>query len=74
MPIFEYFCRDCSKRFETLVQGSQTAVCPFCHGANLEQQLSVFAVGRRSQQAASSTAGSCGTCGDPRGPGSCSLG
>ena len=38
MPIFEFLCRDCSKPFETLVQGSQTARCPACQSTNLEQQ------------------------------------
>lgn len=74
MPIFEYICRDCSKQFETLVQGSQTAACPSCQSANLEQQLSVFAVGRAGKPASSSSVGACGSCGDPRGPGACSLG
>ncbi len=73
MPIFEYLCRDCSSRFEVLVQGSQTASCPSCQGTNLDQQLSVFAVGRGANRSTGSVAGACGTCGDPRGPGSCSI-
>ncbi len=73
MPIFEYVCRDCSNKFEALIQGSQTTSCPSCQSTNLEQQLSVFAVGRGGQRSASSAAGACGTCGDPRGTGSCSF-
>ncbi len=74
MPIFEYICRDCGQHFERLVQGGVTPTCPSCSGAQLEKQLSVFAV---STRAASSSAmpmtGACGSCGDPRGPGSCSM-
>lgn len=73
MPIFEYVCRTCSNRFEVLVQGSRAAVCPGCNGTDLEQQFSVFAVGRGQTSTVRSSAGACGTCGDPRGPGACSL-
>jgi len=74
MPIFEYVCQDCNHRFEAIVQGAKTAACPACQSTRLEQQLSVFAVGGRSERlAASEPAGACGTCGDPRGPGSCSI-
>lgn len=73
MPIFEYVCRDCAKQFEALVQGSRSASCPACHGTNLEQQLSVFAVGRGGKPSVGSSVGACGSCGDPRGPGACTL-
>lgn len=74
MPIFEYVCRNCSKQFELLVQGSQAAACPSCQSTNLEQQLSVFAVGRGGKTVAAPSVGACGSCGDPRGPGACSTG
>lgn len=73
MPIFEYLCRTCSIRFEALIQGSQAAACPSCQGTDLEQQFSVFAVGRGRTAAIKSVPGACGSCGDPRGPGSCSI-
>ncbi len=73
MPIFEYLCRSCSHRFEALVHGSQTAACPSCKGTDLEQQFSVFAVGRGGTTATGPATGACGTCGDRRGPGSCGL-
>lgn len=72
MPIFEYLCRDCGKRFEALVRGSDQPACPSCQGARLERQLSVFAVGRGTART-SPASGGCETCGDPRGPGSCAL-
>jgi putative FmdB family regulatory protein len=45
MPIFEYVCKDCKKRFEALVFGASQPKCPLCNGTNLDQQISVFAVG-----------------------------
>jgi len=72
MPIFEYVCQDCENHFEVLVQGSASPVCPACDGDNLKKQLSVFAVSTKSAAPARSIA-PCGACGDPRGPGSCSL-
>jgi len=74
MPIFEYVCAACSHRFEAFIQGAQQASCPACHGAELEKQLSVFAVGGGSSTASAAVGPMpCGTCGDPRGAGSCSL-
>jgi putative FmdB family regulatory protein len=74
MPIFEYICKECDHHFEALVYGKQKAECPKCHATKLAPQLSVFAVsakGASSSPAPSS--GACGSCGDPRGPGACSM-
>ena len=73
MPIFEYICRDCQHQFETLVTASRTPVCPSCQSHALDKQLSVFAVSTAAPREAAVPAGACGTCGDPRGPGACSL-
>jgi putative FmdB family regulatory protein len=72
MPIYEYVCQDCQHRFETLVTASRQPACPVCESHGLEKQHSVFAVSTRSNGTSAAPAG-CGTCGDPRGPGSCSL-
>jgi putative FmdB family regulatory protein len=72
MPIFEYICRDCHHRFETLVTAERQPKCPTCDGRELDKQLSTFAVSTKSGRDAL-PAGACGTCGDPRGPGACSL-
>lgn len=76
MPIFEYLCKECDHQFEALLYGSQKAECPKCHSKKLAPQLSVFAVSAKgsSSAAPSRSAGPCGSCGDPRGPGACSLG
>ena len=72
MPIFEYVCQKCEHRFEALVRGKEQPSCPSCHSQDLTLQLSVFAVSAKGSSGAPATS-ACGTCGDPRGPGSCSL-
>jgi putative FmdB family regulatory protein len=73
MPIFEYVCRKCGHQFEALVQNSNTVECPSCQSRKLEKQLSVFSAGTKGQPMRDISPGPCGTCGDPRGPGSCSM-
>ena len=74
MPIYEYVCKACAKRFELIVNGKSKPRCPSCDSRRLEKQLSVFAVG--AAPASTSRADlpeACRTCGDPRGPGACGL-
>jgi len=74
MPLFEYACRSCDREFETLVRASETPACPACGGTDLERRLSVFAAHTNGSGAdAMPAVGACGRCGDPRGPGACSL-
>lgn len=74
MPIFEYICKDCKHEFEALVFGRDKAVCPQCKSKHLAPQLSVFAVSAKGASAPrSASSDPCGSCGDPRAPGSCSL-
>jgi putative FmdB family regulatory protein len=74
MPLYEYVCRDCEKRFEEFVLGDAKPRCPECRSPRLRKLLSVFAVGSGGAAAGpSETPGGCGSCGDPRGPGSCSM-
>jgi putative FmdB family regulatory protein len=73
MPIYEYTCKDCQHTFEALVYGSQKAECPKCQSSKLAPRLSVFAVSAKGSSSPGPTAGPCGSCGDPRGPGACSL-
>jgi putative FmdB family regulatory protein len=81
MPIFEYICKECQHEFESLVFGRDKAKCPKCQSQKLSPQLSVFAMSSKGMSSAGATsapqsasAGACGSCGDPRGPGACSLG
>ena len=75
MPLFEYACQTCEHQFEWLTRGTATPECPSCHGTSLEKRQSVFAA--RSSTPASGVmqvpTGACGSCGDPRGPGACSI-
>ncbi len=71
MPIYEYACKDCNTRFETLVRNGVQPACPACHSIQLEKQLSVFATSNAAQMAPA--VGPCGSCGHPGGPGSCAL-
>lgn len=70
MPIYEYVCGRCRHAFEALVYGSERARCPECTSDELEKQLSTFAA---RGAAVPDPAPGCGTCGDPRGPGACSM-
>jgi len=72
MPLYEYACRKCSHKFEAIVFGSKKPPCPTCGSRDLEKLISVFAVSTGTGKAAArEPAGACGSCGDPRGPGSC---
>src|SRR5207253_3959475 len=74
-PLFEYECRGCGTHFEYLTRDGQSPSCPACKGADLQKKLSVFAA--QSSTPAKSFSDrpmqACGSCGDPRGPGSCSM-
>lgn len=55
MPIYEYTCRKCEKKFEKLVRSmssTEKVACPECGSKQTERELSVFAV---SAEAARST-------------------
>ena len=75
MPIFEYICKECEHQFEALIFGKQKAECPKGQSKKLEPQLSVFAVSAKAGTPSqpSLSGGPCGTCGDARGPGACSM-
>ncbi len=72
MPIYEYTCRRCGAEFEVLIRGQETPQCPTCQSADLQKALSSFAVGG-SGASVTSAPSPCGRCGDPRGPGACSM-
>ncbi len=75
MPIYEYACKECQHEFEALVYGAQKAECPKCASKKLATKLSVFAVSApgTAGKAIPRATGGCGSCGDPRGPGACSM-
>ena len=73
MPLYEYRCRDCGSRFERFVNGKARVACPECESKRVDRLLSVFAVSNGGSRSVSEPAGACGSCGDPRGPGACSM-
>jgi len=48
MPLYEYYCSDCQKKFELLVSHGQAddIVCVKCQGEHVRRLLSVFSAKR----------------------------
>lgn len=75
MPIYEYHCKDCHKKFEALRPMSKADApieCAHCHSKRTSRQLSRFAAhsggkiisgGGGGGGCASCGGGSCSTCG-----------
>ena len=81
MPLFEYECRGCGKRFEYLTRDGQSpslsrvpergvaeAACRCSRRSRARRQSR-----SRDRPMQASAGGGCGACGDPRGPGACSM-
>ena len=62
MPIYEYKCRDCGKKFEKLVRGREKVTCPKCGKGRLDKLFSVFATRSGDKFTPSSGGGGCGGC------------
>jgi putative FmdB family regulatory protein len=80
MPLYEYVCADCARKFEKLVRRWGDAVdCVHCGSGSVEKQLSTFAVGAVSAgEAAACGQGACGPeaggcAAGPCGAGACGL-
>jgi putative FmdB family regulatory protein len=64
MPIYEYLCRVCDRRFERYVQAfAQAVACPSCNAPDVEKLLSTFAMAGGRTAAASQEATGGGCCG-----------
>ncbi|PPD57768.1 FmdB family zinc ribbon protein [Dehalogenimonas etheniformans] len=61
MPIYEYKCKKCTKRFELLRRFSDTAevTCPKCGSTEVERKISSFSCG--SSGSGSYSGSSCGS-------------
>lgn len=67
MPIYEFACRDCGHRFETLVFNDAEAVlCPHCESKHLTKLISAHSVGATQPDTPCSEAvcgqGACPAC------------
>lgn len=52
MPVYEFVCLQCERRFERYVRTFTEAVsCPGCAGSRVEKQLSTFAMAGASPAA-----------------------
>ncbi len=63
MPLYEFFCEDCQKKFELLVSlnHQEKIVCPYCSSERVKRLISSFGIGGGSSRIKSSS-GSCSTC------------
>lgn len=72
MPIYVYFCKQCSKKFDLLVGMTQDKVeikCPRCKTTKVEKLVTGFGIGAApSNSGADGARPSCGSCSS----GSCS--
>jgi putative FmdB family regulatory protein len=50
MPIFEYVCKKCKHRFESIVLGRKAPKCPECASGKLERQVEAFVHGRSEKK------------------------
>lgn len=66
MPIYEYYCEACDKKFETLVRGDEVPVCPQCgQSRDLKKLLSAcgfVSKGAGGETVSASAGSSCGSC------------
>jgi putative FmdB family regulatory protein len=70
MPLYEYTCRGCRKRFEALVFGKEQPACPKCKGRDLEKLFSTFAVSGTEKKSDSDLGGDFSGGDADLGPGS----
>ena len=71
MPIYEYVCAQCRRRFRKLVgviSNPSPLQCPHCHSTELRQQISRFARLRSEDEALDSLAGEMEALGDTEDP------
>jgi len=72
MPIYDFICNTCGKKFETLVLGGHKPQCPHCQSGDLTKQMSTFAFKSAGGSASGSDSSSGSSCGGCAG-GSCST-
>jgi len=61
MPIYEYRCKACGKKFEKLVRGQEKVTCPQCGKGKLDKLFSVFGV-KSGDSFTPSSGSSCTSC------------
>jgi len=77
MPLYEYYCHDCSAHFELLTSyqnADADIICQECHSPRVRRMLSVVARTRKSGGAGEMGASEGDWGADDVGGGSCSCG
>ncbi|MHB9039824.1 MAG: FmdB family zinc ribbon protein [Melioribacteraceae bacterium] len=68
MPVFEYKCNDCNKKFDVLHKSSanlEEVICPACQSKNHKKLLSSFSASTGSSSFDGGSSCSDGSCGVP---------
>lgn len=71
MPVYEFDCGSCGKRFTTLVgmvAGADEAVCPFCGSNDARRRISRFRIGRDEDARMEEMADRLEQMGEPESP------
>ncbi len=63
MPLYEYICQSCQKKFEVLVSLNQNIkiTCPDCQSDRVKRLVSSFGIGGGGNRIKSGS-GSCSSC------------
>lgn len=52
MPLFEFICKKCNRKFEVLIFGKDSVICPECQSNEVVKQFSSFAAKSSSSNCA----------------------
>jgi putative FmdB family regulatory protein len=76
MPVFEYKCSDCNKKYDVYHKSSvnnEEVECPSCHSKNFKKLFSSFSASVSSESFSYNDCSS-GNCGVAPSPGGCASG
>lgn len=64
MPIYEYKCENCGKKFEKLIYSDEKIECPKCGSEKVKKLISLFMTSGISSgsSCSSCSGGSCNSC------------
>ncbi len=64
MPLYEFACKKCGKRFECLVAvgKEKDVVCAECGSADVRKMISGFGIGGGSSRLKASSSSGCASC------------